>query len=278
MAPFHLMPVVPETRVDALDVLPGGELAFSLDEDEFSGTIGTLQHGDVLGASGNVLHIKQALMHEFGLPPKAIDLGLDALHTRDDGEVLFSITTDVESPIVGMLHRGDLLSHQGVKVRTFDELLARFQSGKVEDHGLDAIYVWASGEIWFSLETGLPDSSVGGLQPGDLLSDQGYVVARNLDILAPFQPIEDLADFGLDGLFVITDFQASAEAPLFGLPRWNVGEESIALRWEGSGRVFQLERSPEILGPWDNASQIIAGQEFQVPKADGTAFFRLKQW
>ena len=66
------------------------------------------------------------------------------------------------------------------------------------DYGLDAIYVWSSGEIWFLIEEGFVDQNLGAIMPGDLLSDQGMVVYRNLELLGAFAPLEDLADFGLE--------------------------------------------------------------------------------
>ena len=75
----------------------------------------------------------------------------------------------------------------------------------VPDYGLDAVHVWPSGEIWFSTEEGFQDGALGPIAAGDLLSDQGYVVYRNLELLGPFAPIEDLADFGLDALFLVSD-------------------------------------------------------------------------
>jgi hypothetical protein len=141
-------------------------------------------------------------------------VGLDAAHfvtASASREIYFSIETDLFSERLGMtLQRGDLLSSYGRVVKRNHELLARFHPpptpGPVpRDYGLDALYLWPGGEIWFSVEEGFMDEQLGMILPGDLLSDQGRVVMRNLELLAAFAPIEDLADFGLDAVFVVTE-------------------------------------------------------------------------
>ena len=44
-----IMPAVPDLGLDAVDVLPGGEIVFSTEQDDFSETLGRqLQHADLL--------------------------------------------------------------------------------------------------------------------------------------------------------------------------------------------------------------------------------------
>jgi hypothetical protein len=52
-----------------------------------------------------------------------------------------------------------------------------------------------------------------------MLSDQGFIVVRNLDLVQPFSPLEDLADFGLNGLWLVTDLAPALEkGPMLVLP------------------------------------------------------------
>lgn len=276
-----LMPPTPALGIDAFDVALGGDVLFSLNESTFSETMGAIQHGDLLSETGQRLFLNQQLMAPFGLVFNALDLGLDALHVRDDGEVLFSITMDMDSPKAGPLHRGDLLSNRGVKVSSYEQLLSQFHPLDAKDYGLDAVYVWPSGEVWFSTEDGFQDRELGAIQHGDLLSDQGYIVIRNLDLLGPFQPVEDLADFGLDGLYVVTDAIEPARAPVLKAPMFRANDGSVTLQWSGAGRVFQLLKARFITGPWHAASPIVPGHvyvDFQVPADDPMAYYQLMQW
>lgn len=63
-------------------------------------------------------------------------------------------------------------------------------------------------DLWFSTDMGFyvqrPDRTTQWqrIEDGDLLSTRGYVVARNLDLLSAFAPVEDPANFGLDAVAV----------------------------------------------------------------------------
>jgi len=98
----------------------------------------------------------------------------------------------------------DLLEEGGRNFKRAAELLAKFQPvdrppGQL---GLDAVYPWPHGEIWFSTEVGFLDGRLGPVGDGDRLSDTGRVVARNRELVAPFRPIEEVGDLGLDALQV----------------------------------------------------------------------------
>jgi hypothetical protein len=275
---FRFSPTVPEGN-DAFDIAPGGNVLFSLNETSFSETLGAIQHGDLLSERGDRILLSQQLVEEFGLFFDALDLGLDALVAREEGEIYFSLTMEIESPKAGPLHPGDLLSNRGVIVRRFSDLLARFHPPRRDhDYGLDALFLWPSDEIWFSTEEGFQDNELGPVQHGDLLSDQGYIVIRNLDLLGPFQPLEDLADFGLDGLFIVTDVGPAAAPPKLAVPILN--NSGVTLEWEAKGKVFQVIRGASATGPWSEVSPIIPGVQFTDPTVPDRPMgvYRLKQW
>ena len=110
--------------------------------------------------------------------PIVPDVGLDAVHAGPDGQVLFSIEREVFAEGLGrMLAPGDVLSDAGTVDRTNADLMALFHPEvPILDHGLDALFVWPDGEIWFSTEVGFLDAEFGPVGPGDLLSDRGVVV------------------------------------------------------------------------------------------------------
>ena len=275
-------PPVPDLGLDAVDILPGGEVAFSLGYDITSNTLGLLQHGDLLSTRGRILARNQDLLAPFGLQPPAPDAGLDAVHVGNAGETLFSISTNVFSERLSVtLHRGDLLSANGAIVRTHQQLLARFHpANATNDYGLDALYIWPSGEIWFSTEDAFEDSVLGSIASGDLLSDQGYIVLRNLELLNAFAPTNAPSDVGLDALYVVTDATPPASAPRLEI-QVNTSAGSAGLAWQGRGRVFQVERAADVTGPYRPLSPILPGLTFDDPGTFSNRaqfYYRLRQW
>jgi len=279
-----IQPTIGPTPIDAIDVLPGGEIAFSLPNDLFSETIGLLHHGDLLGATGRIVKRNGDLMKAFGVDTN-IDYGLDAVQTMDSGEIWFSITTNVFAPnLDAALSRGDLLSDIGEIKKTLQDLLAPFnpmpKTDGSSDFGLDAIYIWPGGEIWFSTEDGF-DSGIGPIGAGDLLSDRGYVVFRNLDLVGKFSPIEDVNSFGLDGLFVVTDTTAPPPPVRFSRFEYKKPAGDFELEWDSSGRVFQVEKAAQVEGPYVPAFEIsleLFWTESDAGKLHPNSFYRLRQW
>jgi hypothetical protein len=175
----------------------------------------------------------------------------------------------------------DLNLNEGRVFKSNADLLARFHpSDRNRDYGLDALYLWPNGEIWFSTEEGFNDQIYGTIQGGDLLSDQGIIVFRNLELISAFAPIEDLADFGLDALFVVTDL-SSADRPRFTQITANRQTGNVLLEWIGPGRVFQLEKSRLVTGPYEPVTPIIPDLFFNdagALQAALASFYRLRQW
>ena len=215
--------------------------------------------------------------------PPAPDVGLDAVHVLDSGEIRFSIASNIFSERLGVvLRHGDLLSSSGQVVRSNQQLLARFHPPKplTNDYGLDALYVWPGGEIWFSLEQGFQDDAQGPIFGGDLLSDQGYIVFRNLELLNAFAPIEDPPSFGLDALYVVTDVIPPASGPRLSITGSAI-TRNASLTWTGPGRVFQVERAATLNLPFQPLSPVLpdlfydeAGALTNRPQG----YYRLRQW
>lgn len=273
----------PDAGVDGFDILPGGggEVAFTLGEAAESPVLGQVSEGYLLGSAGRVVRRNAELVAALGFMPPTPDLGLDAIFLHGSGEYWFSVRTPAFSEKLGrMIGRGDMLSSVGRVVRSHAELLGAFKPDNPDrDYGLDAFFVWPSGEIWFSLEEGFTDSRWGAVGEGDLLSDQGYVVRRNLDLVRPFQPLEDLADFGLDGIWIVSDAVPPAGAPRLLKPVR--GAEGWELRWDGPVRVVQVEHSSRIEAPFAAASLLLPGGAWKLPAVGPSGpegFYRLRAW
>ena len=278
-----IMPVVPDLGLDAVDILPGGEIAFSIEQTVFSELRGTLQHGDLLSNKGIILHRNQDLLAAFQPPTAQGDAGLDAVQVLDSGEVLFSIETNVVSEKLHItVHPGDLLSSAGLIVRSNRQLLSLFHpADPTRDYGLDAFYLWPHGEIWFSTEDGFVDQLLGTILPGDLLSDSGYRVMSNMELLTAFAPREAVADFGLDALFVITDTVPPLASPRLTNIDYHGSPRRVGLTWTGVGRVFQLQRADGIPGPFLHVSPLLPDLSFDDTASvtnSSLGLYRLLQW
>jgi hypothetical protein len=272
------MPMVPDLGLDAFDIGPGAEVLYSTVDGIFSETQGPINPGDLLSSTGRRVKSNKELTAAFGFKDTSSDLGLNAIQLRPNGEIWFSIATNAVSPTAGNVGPGDILSTTGIIIKTNRQLLSLFQPDKPDaDYGLAALYVWPNGEIWFATRNGFQDAHLGPIPRGTLLSDQGYIVYRNLELVGAFQPLEDLADFGLDGVFVVTD---AAPAP----PETTITEMAPAtngwtLRWTGNARVFQVESAPTIPGAFQPASPCLLDYNWSDPAASGAQrYYRIRAW
>jgi hypothetical protein len=280
-----IMPPVPDLGLKDVDVLPGGEIAFSIETTAWSETLSAQLHpGDLLSDQGRLLRTNQQLIAAFDPQPPATDVGLSALQVMDDGEIYFSVQTNFFSKKLSrMVQPGDLLTDLGAVVKANADLVKPFMpANPTNDCGLNAIYVWPSGEIWFSTRDGFYDSNSNSYAPGDLLSDQGYVVYRNTELLAAFQASASGTDFGLGALFVVTDAAAVGPAPDLGMPQLtNLPPASVTVQRSGGSRTFQLERATNAAGPYFPVSPITTDTLFLDAGAltnQPQAFYRLHQW
>jgi hypothetical protein len=266
--------------IDAFDLAPGSSAAFSLIADAISGTLGTLHEGDLLSELGTVVKRNQDLTAKFGLMPMVPDAGLDAVQVLDSGEILFSIRQNQFSESQGVtLGHGDILSDQGVIRRTNASLLAKFSPDQPgHDYGLDAFYVWPSGEVWFSTEEGFNDKVLGPIADGDLLSDQGYIVFCNEELVSRFQPKDLLANHGLRGLFLISDARPLLPAPVLTGRLNDAG--LVHLDWTSQARCFRVEYALAVGGPFYFTTPLVTGTNWTGPHVGSGVpiFFRLRQW
>lgn len=211
-------PIVPDLGLDAIANADRRVVFFSLEEDQFSETLGTLiTDGDVVTSGGRLARTNLQLVDAFlpGLIPVE-GFGLDGLEIRRHpsadvvgagGVFLFSTEIPFYSYALSRLvSDGDILAEGGFIYRTNAQLLANFNpicpADPCPDFGLDGFAVLPSGEIWFSVEEGFTDALLGPISDGDLLSTTGRIVRANLQLLNTCAPLEDLNNFGLDGIDV----------------------------------------------------------------------------
>jgi len=283
-----IQPIAPDLGLKDIGILPGGEIAFSIEEDVMSETLGELHAGDLLTDRGRILRTNSELLSAFvpsPVPPAGA--GLAAVKVTDDGAVYFSVQTNFYSAKLGRtIQTGDLLTDSGNVFRSEAQLLANFNPAKpAGDYGLSAVFLWPSGEIWFSTTQGFGDLGTNFYAGGDLLSDQGYVVYRNSELVSAFAPAAGGTNFGLDALYVITDVPPAGTglgaAKLAPPQPTNQPPASLAFEWSAAGHVFQLERATDPAGAYLPASLIDTDGPFLdagVLTNQTQAFYRLHQW
>ncbi len=208
-------PVAPDVGLDALTHV-NGPVLFSTEVDEFSVIYGPVRHGDLVSSEGVVVRTNQELIDAFSPAPVTGDVGLDGAHlgfvftALTNGGLFFSTEVDFFSQtLASPVRHGDILHEDGWVFRSNQSLMGAFSPFCLgpcpADYGLDAFYIFETGEVWFSTEEGFIDTNLGPIDDGAVLSSEGYVVAGNLDLLfGACQPLEDLSNFGLDALDVET--------------------------------------------------------------------------
>ncbi len=284
-ARLGIMPIVPNLGLKDVDVLPGGEIAFSIAQDIFSETLGPLHAGDLLSDQGRILRDNASLIAPFNpAPPPASGAGLNAVQVMDWGETSFSVQNAFYSATLGLqIQSGDLLSDRGAVLEPAAQLLAALNpTNATTDYGLKAIYVWPSREIWFATATGFYGPQGAHYDAGDLLSDHGYVVYRNWELTAAFGAAAGAPSLGLDALFLVSDVTAvSGPAALAAPQTTNQPPASLVLHWQGPGRVSQIERAPSVTGPYLPAGPPDTTGPFidaAILNTQDKAYYRLREW
>ena len=221
-ARLGIMPIVPLLGLDAVTKVPCSSsgisaenecraVYFSLEQSVHSETLGRIGHGDLLSTRGQIVRTESQLLDAFRPGPTTVrGIGLDAVHPeaahspQAEPLFLFSVEENFFSETLGTtVGHGDLLSERGQIVRRNRDLLANFNPRELRDFGLDAVWLDERGVVWFSTEVGFDDGQWGWIDDGDLLSETGLVIRRNLELVDACNPILMTQDgFGLDALHI----------------------------------------------------------------------------
>jgi hypothetical protein len=131
-----------DAGLDAVQVMPDGQILFSIQSDVVVTPTLTLSRGDILSDRGVVFMPHQQLLANFQPAITNRDFGLDALYILPSGEIWFSVEEGFMDNRLGQVQAGDLLSSFGYRVFSNAALLAAFApADPSQDYGLDALFV-----------------------------------------------------------------------------------------------------------------------------------------
>jgi len=142
LAAFGLPTTQPDAGLDAVQVLPEGEILFSTRSNVVVNSNLTLGRGDILSDRGKVFRTNRELLVNFHPAITNRDFGLDAFHILPGGEIWFSVEETFTDNRLGTVQAGDLLSSLGHRVFSNGQLVAAFAPKEPTlDYGLDALFV-----------------------------------------------------------------------------------------------------------------------------------------
>jgi hypothetical protein len=142
LAAFGLPAAQPDAGLDALQIMPDGEILFSIRSHVVVNPTLTLGRGDILSDRGKVFRTNQELLANFHPAVTNHDYGLDALQILPGGEIWFSVEEGFTDGWQGTVQAGDLLSSFGHRVFNNAQLVAAFAPvDPAQDYGLDALFV-----------------------------------------------------------------------------------------------------------------------------------------
>ena len=136
------MPSNDDAGLNAVQVMPGGEIWFSIRSNVTVNATLTLGRGDILSDLGRVVFTHEELMANFQPTTTNRDFGLDAFFVLPGGEIWFSVEEGFVDNRLGPVLAGDLLSNRGSRVFRNSDLLRGFApADSTADYGLDAVFV-----------------------------------------------------------------------------------------------------------------------------------------
>jgi hypothetical protein len=131
-----------DAGLDAVQLMPDGQILFSIQSNVVISSTLTLSRGDILSDRGTVFMPHEQLLAAFQPAVTNRDFGLDAFCILPGGEIWFSVEEGFVDNRLGQIQAGDLLSSFGYRVFSNAALVAAFAPAiPSQDYGLDALFV-----------------------------------------------------------------------------------------------------------------------------------------
>jgi hypothetical protein len=194
------------TDIDAFDVEPAhpGRTLISPDRDVRSDSLGVIREGDLVAVNGTAIVVRrqEELLRAFQLMPPVPDLGLDAVSVQPAGEIWFSLRSPGFSKASGQhLPATCFGCGPGNPVKQEWWGVSRQSRARRIVGWMDS----TCGQRRFGSASSRASGPGARRDHGRRLAQRpGYVVAEP-GFGSRFPAIEDLANFGLQGLFIVSD-------------------------------------------------------------------------
>jgi hypothetical protein len=141
LAAFHPA-LMTDAGLDGVQLMPDGQILFSIQSNVVITTAWTLSRGDILSDRGAAFKTHGQLMANFQPAITNHDFGTKSFYVLPYGEIWFSVEEGFTDNKLGVIHAGDLLSSYGYRVFSNGDLLAAFSPvDPSTDHGLAALFV-----------------------------------------------------------------------------------------------------------------------------------------
>jgi hypothetical protein len=258
-----------DNGLDAIAFYPAGGVAFSCD-----GGAG-ISDGNILLPDSTRIHYTDIFTN--ALATAMPDPGIDGLQFTSNTSFYFSIKRDATytgaDKTISLRDADiwwtDLQTHQLVLACSREQLFAYpdYQPWLADPTvGIDAFYIWPSGEVWFSLRASWTAHTA-------IYSADGYGVFTDTFVFDAFKPS---IDPGLDALLVMTDWVEPPPNP----PTLETPASLPTLKWSATAHAYQLEAAGNVEGPYFPASPVIIDSTWSDLSSSNSAlrFYRVRQW
>ena len=259
--------------LDALSLSPGGGLAISTHD------VAEMRDGDIL-VPNPPRRIRYTDIFTNAIATSMADPGIDGFQFTSATAFYFSIKRDtgyaLNSTTTVQLRDADiwwadLQTHELRLARSREQLFSYpdYQPWLADPQvGIDAFYIWPSGEVWFSLRSSWTAHTA-------IYSSDGYAVFTDEFVFKNFKPA---VNPGLDAFLVITDL-----APVLSTPpalKIVISPTALLLNWPETGGAYQLESSATVNGQFQVASPVIPNPSLiAIPDSNTRSrFYRIRQW
>ena len=260
--------------LDAISFAPRGGLSISAHD------VGSIRDGDIL-LPNPPRRLSYTDIFTNAAASGMTDPGIDGIQFTSENAFYFSVKRDSDYATTagagvrirdGDIWWTDLQTHELRLARSREELFSysEYRPWLIDEQvGIDAFYIWPSGEVWFSLRSSWTAHTA-------IYSSDGYGVFTDTFAFQAFKPA---ADPGLDAFLVITDLEEIPKVQL--TLNMHLSSMGVAtLEWTPTAGAYQIETADSLFSPFRPASQVIATESFtsQRPLTAPARFYRVRHW